>query len=202
MEEIIEKTETTFEKGIGLEKEFATFLKTDLGWEKTRTRSQMASVFNARGTNVDIIAERIDKRGKILANLGKLYIVVCALFIIIGIYIATDDSEVGLALIVFGIFLEICGFVALHYSNKLNVENAWVECKNTKVKTTISQVQKTIDEVAHYNATSNKEYKFEQIYFVSANGFIENALKKAIDNKIICYTKDNGIFKKVDYWNH
>ncbi len=44
--ENLESDEIIFEKGIGLEKEFCEYLKTNLGWEKARIRSQVKSKFN------------------------------------------------------------------------------------------------------------------------------------------------------------
>lgn len=195
-----ESIETIFEKGIGLEKEFCEYLKTDLGWEKARIRSQMASKFNMRGTNVDVIAERIDARGNKLKKLGIVYAIFFILLMIVSFF--EEDSELQLFLLCFGLIFEIGGVFAFIYSINLNKENAWVECKNLKTKVNISQVQKTIDEYKHYKESGNKEYKFVECYFVSTNGFVENALKLAVENGIKCYIKENGIFKKIDYWNH
>lgn len=195
-----QELETVFEKGIGLEKEFCEYLKTDLSWDKARVRSQMASKFNMRGTNVDVIAERIDIRGNKLKKIGIVYAIFFILLIVIALF--EEDSELQLFLFCFGLIFEVVGAFAFIYSINLNKENAWVECKNLKTKVNISQVQKTIDEQKHYKESGNKEYKFVECYFVSTNGFIENALKLAVDNGIKCYTKEKGLFKQIDYWNH
>ena len=193
--------ETVFERGIGLENEFCEYLKTDLSWEKARTRSQMASKFNMRGTNVDVVAERLDDRGRRLKLVSNFYFIICVITILIGLYLIISDNENGVFIMLFGFFVFLAGLFSLNLSEKLNKENAWVECKNLKTKVNISQVQKTVDEYKHYNQSGNKEYKFVECYFVSTNGFIENALKLAIDNDIICYTKENEKFKKIDYWD-
>ncbi|WP_269225344.1 hypothetical protein [Flavobacterium eburneipallidum] len=197
-----QESETIFEKGIGLEKEFCEYLKSDLGWEKARIRSQMASKFNMRGTNVDVIAERLDNRGERLKKLGNFYMIICILTCLIGLFLVINNNSDGMYIIFFGTFVLIIGIISFKLSENLNKENAWVECKNLKTKVNISQVQKTIDEINHYKASENKEYKFVEVYFISSNGFVENALKLAIDNKIICYIKENEKFKKIDYWNH
>lgn len=199
--ENLESSETIFEKGIGLEKEFCEYLKTNLGWEKARIRSQMASKFNMRGTNVDVIAERIDARGRRLKLVSDFYFIICFITILIALYLIISDSENGVFILLFGFFIFLAGLFSLNLSEKLNKENAWIECKNLKTKVNISQVQKTINEYKHYKESGNKEYKFVECYFVSTNGFIENALKLAIDNRIICYTKENGIFNKIEYWD-
>lgn len=203
MEENIETNETIFEKGIGLEKEFAEYLKSDLGWEKARIRSQMASKFNMRGTNVDVIAERINKIESDRFNLISLgYFLVFIVFFIYGLSITETDFVISLVILVFSIAFFSFGLIFRKTAiNKIR-EHAWVECKNLKTKVNISQVQKTIDELKHYKETENREYKFVEVYFVSSNGFVENALKLAIDNKINCFIKEGNKFKKIDYWNH
>jgi uncharacterized protein YxeA len=160
MKEIIkeQELETVFEKGIGLENEFCEYLKTDLSWEKARVRSQMASKFNMRGTNVDVIAERIDIRGNKLKKIGILYAIFFILLIVIALF--EEDSELQLLLLCFGLIFEVGGAFAFIYSVNLNKENAWVECKNLKTKVNISQVQKTVDEYKHYKESGNNEYKF------------------------------------------
>ena len=65
----------------------------------------------------------------------------------------------------------------------------------------INHVRKTIEEKADYVRSGDREYKFEYHYFVSANGFVENALKYAVDNNVICYVKEGNTFKKVGYWD-
>lgn len=200
MKETIENTQKSFDKGLELEKEFCEYLKTDLGWEKARIRSQMASKYNMRGTNVDVIAERIDERGNKLKKLGAFYIVF--FLILVFVAIMTDDNETQNWLLIMAVIFELVGAFAFYYSVSLNKENAWVECKNLKTKVSISQVQKAIDEFNHYKQSNNKEYKFTEMHFVSSIGFIENALKLAEDNNVICFTKENGVFKKIDYWNH
>jgi len=199
--ENLELSETIFEKGIELEKEFCEYLKTDLGWEKARVRSQMASKFNMRGTNVDIITQRLDDRGRRLKLVSNFYFILSAIAFLLGIYLTIDDDSIGMIIMLVGVFIFLGAIFSLNLSEKLNKENAWVECKNLKTKVNISQVQKTIDEYNHYKESGNNEYKFVECYFVSTNGFIENALKLAIDNHIICYTKENGIFKKIEYWD-
>ncbi len=74
-----------------------------------------------------------------------------------------------------------------------------MECKNLKGKVNINQIEKSIREFNDYTASGNKEYKFKYHYFVSANGYIENALKYAEDKGILCYQKEGDTFKRVFY---
>lgn len=67
-------------------------------------------------------------------------------------------------------------------------------------ESTYDDVKKSIDEFKDYKASGEKEFKYVVHYFVSKNGFIENALKLANDNKLICYEFKNEKFEKVEYW--
>lgn len=81
-------------------------------------------------------------------------------------------------------------------------EHAWVECKNQKDRVNYAQMQKMIAEYEAYKASTDREYRFVECYFVAANGFNENALKFAEEKPIRCYIVKNGIFVETDYWNN
>lgn len=203
MKETIENTETSFEKGIGLEKEFCEYLKTDLGWEKARIRSQMASNINMRGINVDIVAERInekDKRNYII--LGSIYLCIGTFVFLLGLDIVNENEVLGFSCLA-GFFLMVL-FAVLFYRMALDniKEHAWVECKNRKTKSDIKQIKEVISCLKEYRATENRKYKFVEIYFVSASGFIDNAIELAERSEIRCFVKKDGTFKEVDKWNH
>lgn len=55
--------------------------------------------------------------------------------------------------------------------------------------------------VKEYKESKDTKYKFKKFAFVSASGFVDNALELAIDNHIDCYIKENEKFKKIDKWN-
>ena len=63
-----EQTEITEEVSVGkgreLEEEFAKFMKEKLGWNKMRVGVHLLGKSNRKGAAVDIIAERVDERGK------------------------------------------------------------------------------------------------------------------------------------------
>lgn len=58
-----------------------------------------------------------------------------------------------------------------------------------------------IREFQDYKSSKSEAHRFTHYYFASANGYIENALKMATDNNIICYSKIGGSFKEEKYWN-
>lgn len=197
------ETENSYYKGANFEKLFAEFMKSDLKWDGYAIRSQQKGKANSRGAQVDIIGYRKDVRYVRLYNLGLSYfiggIVLLATW---ALLLVLDDPNTTIK--------EICLFVGLlgvggglycfwdckHYKQ----ENAWVECKNRKGKATYDQVQKSIHEYKDYVASGDKEYKFIQCYFVSASGFVDNALKLALDNDFECFEYKEGKFEKITYW--
>jgi hypothetical protein len=184
-------------KGLSFEKEFSEFMISELGWEKAKIRTQQASKSNMRGINVDVRGERVDFKGKKLRKIGRFYLSIF-LFLLGLSYIETDPDTAGTYLDISLIFIFVGSIVYFIGISKLK-ENAWVECKNLKGKATYVQVQKMINELNEYKESGNDRYKFVSAYFVSSNGFIDNALQLASDNKIICYEKKDGVFCLIEY---
>lgn len=196
IDDVNEVETTTFAKGLNLEKEFCEFLKTDLGWTDARIRAQMSAANNMRGTQVDVLAERLNEKGQFAKKLAYIYIPIFLFTFILGITINSD------ALMIMGLLFELAGGIALILSITLNKEHAWIECKNRKTKTDIRQMQLTISQVDEYKKSGNKKYKFTEIYFVSSSGFVENALKLAEENNVKCYYKKDGNFFQAKFWEH
>lgn len=192
IEQVEEKT--SYQKGIDLEMRFCKYLKTEMGFKNARIRAQMKSRMNNRGSNVDIIAERQDHRGKRLYNLGIVYLLLCALVLLYGLF----EDETALWL---GFFLEVLGFVALVISRRYTVEHVWVECKNQKNKVSYSQMQKTIHEYDEYKASNDREFNFVEQYFISSSGFVENALRLAEEKGVQCFVASESKIVEVTYWN-
>lgn len=193
MSEIIE-TETSYVKGENFEKLFAEYMKSNLGWDGCRVRAQQKGKANSKGAQVDIIAYKSDKRGKNLEKLAIGYLIV----MVIGFIWGYLEDEI--LIMIGGLIFGALALFSVYQSTNLHRENAWVECKNLKKKATYEQVQKCINEFKDYRASGDKEFKYVALYFVSAAGFVENALKLAIDNNIGCYEYKNGKFEKVTYW--
>ncbi|GEC77585.1 hypothetical protein [Flavobacterium aquatile] len=200
IEEVNEVETTAFAKGLKLEKEFCEFLKTNLGWTSARIRSQMSAKNNMRGTQVDVIAERSDDRGRRITKVAWFYIIIAVSLIFVGIVM--DDSDLKTIILYLSVSTSFLSLLTIFLSTLFNKEHAWVESKNRKTKTDIRQIQLTISQVNEYKNSGNKEYKFTEVYFVSPSGFIENALKLAEDNNIKCYCKQDGKFIEAKFWDH
>ena len=188
------EVENSYYKGANFEILFADFMKSDLGWSKYVIRSQQKGKKNNKGSQVDVIAERQDNRGIRLQTLGIVYELITIVLFVISII----DEIDWLAFVAAG--LSIIGLIAVIISRGLHKENAWAECKNRKTKSTYEDVKKSIDEYNDYKESRDNEYKFVVHYFVSANGFVEGALKLASDNGLVCYEYKNGKFEMITYW--
>jgi|CXWL01.1.fsa_nt_gi hypothetical protein len=199
MTEILE-TDNAFYRGAKFEEMFAEFMKRDLRWSGYVIRSQQKARLNNRGSNVDIIANRPDSR---IERFNSAALIVLMLGIVaFGLNlleiqipnVSTDTiGSLGFIFLIGG-----SGYILL--GKLFSKEYAWVECKNTKGKTTYEQVSKCVHEFEDYQSLENKEYRFVAKYFASAAGFVENALKLALDKGFECYTYKDGKYEKVNYW--
>ena len=199
MTEIIE-TDNSFAKGAKFEETFAEFMKSDLGWSGYVIRSQQKARLNNRGSNVDVIANRPDSRIERFVSAATT-----VLLLGIGSFVLSQfDLQIDFLpddlLQTLGYVFFIGGFGYVIISKFFSKEYGWVECKNTKTKTTYEQVSKCVHEYEDYETLENKEYRFVAKYFVSSAGFVENALKLALDKGFVCYTLKDGKFVKVEYW--
>lgn len=195
---------TTYKKGIELEERFAQYVKEEMGYTETKIRFQVKQANNSRGANVDVIGQKLTDTGKLANTFSYVYMGIALIFIVIGIYfLTTDDLGVGGAFLLLGLISEIIGFIFIVVNNKTRIANIWVECKNLKNKVNISQVRKMIDEIKAYKNSEDKKYKFKEFAFVSASGFIDNAIELAIANNIKCFiVNDNNEFQQITEWSN
>lgn len=198
-----QELETVFEKGIRLEKEFADYMNSHLGWKHFKIRKQMSSKSNMSGTNVDVIAERLNPSESDKFNLIALfYGLVCICTFIYGFTITETNFGISLFILLFSAVFAVFGFLFRQTAMERMKEHAWVECKNLKDKVSIKLIQIMIAERNAYNESKEKEYRIVETYFVSANGFVETALKYALDNKVRCFVKSDNSFKEKKYWDN
>jgi len=184
---------------------FAEYVKKEMKYDKVKIRFQVKQANNSRGANVDVIGQRKNATGEMWEQLGKIWLIICSIAIFFGLIIgfASDwETDWAWGLIVIGVILDICGIIALLISNAYNIDNIWVECKNLKTKVNISQVNKMLTEIINYKATGDSQYKFKEYAFVSASGFIDNAIELAEANGVKCFIVDNnGNFKRKEKWS-
>jgi hypothetical protein len=186
-------------KGKTFEEAFCKFMTTDLGYSKAYTGHNMPSRVNPRGIKLDIVAKRKSKAGELIY---KITIGVILLIIPIGLVcylvMPKTDENTFILLFTIGLILVLSG-LALIIATNYTIEYAWVECKNWKDKVPIKEVEKMLFEFNSHNHSKDKRFVFRHKYFVSANGFVDNALTYAIDNKIMCYICNDNKFEFVDW---
>ncbi len=119
---------------------------------------------------MDIVAERSNRRWLKTQLAVRLSLLVVACLVGYAIYAKQPD----IALFAFA-FMVLCG-VFMTLGSLFYREHAWVECKNQKDRVNYAQMQKMIAEYEAYKASTDREYRFVECYFVAANGFNENAL--------------------------
>ncbi len=185
-------------KGNQLEKEFAEFMKSTLNWGKVRVGAHLVGKNNTHGAKVDIVAQFDDSMGNVYKKCSR-FLIGFALFFMLLTFV--DDRFIytglfsGILSVVFAYFIRKKGI-------KLYRKNALVECKNLKGKANINHISKSIREMEDYKKSGDTSYNFEYHYFVSSNGYIDNAIKYALEHGIICYEKKNDVFVKSSFYNN
>lgn len=192
----------SYEKGREFEEQFARFMKDDLKWDKIRIGAHMSGHENAKGTSIDILGERLDFLGIKYRKIADKWMAVSIAFALGGIIWHIEKwGERGLWFTLFALTSFAAGLIFRILSDANNKQNAWVECKNLKSKVNINHMSKMLREYNDFKSSKNEHHRFTHLYFASANGYIENTLKMALDNNVICYEKKVNSFREVNYWD-
>lgn len=192
----------SYEKGREFEQRFAIFLKDSVGWDKVRVGAHMTGKNNAKGTSIDVFAERLDSLGIKYRDISNKWMIGSGIFFLAGItWYAQSWGNDGLWFTIFALLSLVGGMIFRLLSDINNKQNAWCECKNLKGRTNINHIEKMLREYNDFKASKNENHRFTHLYFASANGYVENALKVAHDNNVICYVKKGRSFEEVKYWD-
>jgi hypothetical protein len=194
--------QSSHSKGEEFEIEFANFMQKNLGYEKTINRRNVPSAQNGRGTNVDIIGFKTDPKGKENKNLGVIFVMVALVGIVLKAFYTIgnqmDDASLSTMITFFLLILFLLGCFFIYNGRALESRHAWVECKNLKGTATYNHLTIMFEQYKNYQDSGDSKYKFKDLYFVSANGFVDNALEYAKQKKIKCFIKNaNGKFIEV-----
>lgn len=191
----------SYEKGRDFEISFSQFMKEELGWTKVRVGAHLSGKENQKGSNVDIIGEKLDQLGiKYKSYANKWMLSSGGLAFLSLLWHIEKWGEHGIVFLIFFLVVLAVGVLFRILSDIYNTQNSWVECKNLKGRANINHISKMIREMKDHKASKNDSHRFTHFYFASANGYVENALKLATDNGIICYMQDKNGFKEVKYW--
>lgn len=192
----------SYEKGREFEEQFASFMRNELRWDKVRVGAHMTGRNNAKGTSIDVFAERLDERGMKYRKYADNWMLASGGFGVFSlVWFLEQWSHHGIWFFRSSMVVLLVGLMFRYFSEGNNKQNAWVECKNLKGRSNINHIKKMLSEYQDYKASKNDNHKFTHLYFVSANGYVENALKMAMDNNIICYTKKGNSFIETRYWD-
>lgn len=191
----MDKSITAYYKGISFENEFAEHMKKDLNYDAANIRVSMSGKDNVKGVQADIIGVEKDDRMNRLrkAALYVLFVsILGTLFCILDIFVFDliyFFAPLGLWCVIFPII-----------GRTMGDKYTWVECKNYSGKVSIKLVRNFYEEVKDHNASESRKFTVDKMIFVSANGYVENALRFAKHKGIECYIKNaKGKFEKIEW---
>lgn len=192
----------SYEKGHEFEISFAAFMKSELSWPKVRVGAHLSGKQNQKGASIDVIGERLDEIGIKCKNFASTWTAISLIFgLFSAIYYVEKWGQHGIWFLILALVSMIGSIIFRIISDIFNKQNSWVECKNLKGKANINHISKMLREIQDHKASKNDSHRFTHFYFASANGYVENALKLATDNKIMCYVKEGNRFTEVKYWS-
>lgn len=192
----------SYEKGREFENHFAEFLKDGLGWEKIRVGAHMPGRNNAKGTSIDVLGERLDELGIKYKKIANNWMIASGCLLIGALtWYVQDWGNDGFWFLILSLMSLLGGLIFRLLSDANNKQNCWVECKNLKGKANINHISKMLREYNDFKLSKNGDHRFTHLYFASANGYVENTLKMAMDNNVSCYEWNGKSFVEVNYWD-
>jgi len=190
-------------KGKKLEREFAEWMKSDLGYSKTYLRVPVKGKVSERSYEVDIHAVKHSKLMNAFWSVG-----IALLLLAVYAHYAEDTQienlaarivrtivpdQAGNALWILGIFGLILGLLG---RSKTKV-HAWVECKNQKSNVKRHQIQKLISSVKDVRDLEEPKWQPKRVLFVSGTDFDADALNFAREYGVTCYRRKPEGFELV-----
>ena len=189
-------------KGKSLEREFAEWMKSDLGYSKTYFRVPVKGKVSERSYEVDIHAVKHSKVMNAISMTG------IALFLLAVYAYCADNArikDVAARIIrvlnpdqasnALGIIGVIGFFLGLYGKSKTMV-HAWVECKNQKSNVKRHQIQKVISSVEDVRALEEEaKWQPKRVLFVSGADFDHDALNFAREYDVTCYRRKSEGFR-------
>ncbi len=183
-----------YAKGVAFEQRFSIYMMTELGYDKIRRRQAMTGSESIKGSEADIVGVILDPRGKKFKIAAKFCLAVCCL-----ILIAVISELIPVESFIFYAVIIVFGIIYADISKKLVDKYTWVECKCRKTTSDIRIVRDFYNAVQDYNNSKDKKYSISKMIFVSASGFVDNALQYASEKGIECYCLSENKFQKVEY---
>lgn len=180
------ENQSTKEKGAKLEREFAKYMKDQLGYDECYLNQKVKGKISTNEYEVDIIGKILSEEGRKRHNESLIVMVIGALILFFGFLdIIQIDKSV---MIIIGAITFIGGII-FNDSKKKLYEYTWVECKYYKNKVGKDIVNTLKYKVNDNNSSNDKKFEFKNAILVSGSGFIGNALRFAKELSIDCFEK-------------
>jgi hypothetical protein len=188
-------------KGKSLEREFADWMKSNLGYSKTELRVPITGKVSERSYEVDIHAIRYSRIMNTIRVIGVIVLVVA-----IYAHVAEDKQitnvaarivqvvspqQTGNALYILGGAGVIGGF----WGKSKTKVHAWVECKNQKCNVKRHQIQKLMSSIEDVRALDEPKWCPKHVFLVPATDFDPDALNFARGYDVTCYRKTSDGFE-------
>lgn len=190
------KKKSSKEKGAELEREFAEYMKNELGYNECIPNEKVKGKTSTNEYEVDIIGKRLSEYGEKLRDFGRYLLALGLIAIILEILDLMSLGEYGLYII--GGLL-IIGWILSETGKNRMYEYTWVECKNWSNPISKKEITNLASNSEDYHESEDKEFEFSKLLFVSGSGFIKNALRFAKKHNIECYErKSKNKFKIIE----
>lgn len=191
--------------GRQLEREFASFLESSLGYTSTKQRVAVPGYVADRSWEIDVFAEKYSRIWDAVRYIGFACLVLTVVAWIFPVELRdvnrtmvraislVDRSLSSSAPFIFGVFAFAASFIGKVRTEK----RAWAECKSLKSGFKRDHVQKVAGVVKDVRALNGSRYKPHSIYCVSGTYFDQDALNFARENGFTCYQKKGDSFEVV-----
>ena len=196
------KGHKAYNKGVRLEKDFAVWMKNNLGYHRILPRQFVRGKVASRPFEVDLYGIKESPFWKLFEILGIILVIIALLTMFgeldgVRYYVKDIVEHINLrvrgALIIIG----VSGIILGYWGNKKQTKHAWVECKNLSTNVKRDHIFKLNSAVKDVMKSNNKTWKPDIVIMVSGKGFDIDALNFARSHNIVCYKQEGKKFKKI-----
>lgn len=181
-------------KGLVFEQKFSIYMISELKYDSVKRRKSMTGSESIKGSEADIIGIIYNRKAESIRKAGIFFMII-AIISLIGVAFELIHKDFIYFFLLFG----ISGFVYGIIGKKKSRQYTWVECKDRTKTTDIRMVRDFYNSVQDFNNSKDKKYSISKMIFVSASGFVDNALQFASDKRIECYRLIDNSFQKIKY---
>lgn len=193
-------------RGISLERAFAEWMKSELGYTRTKLRQPVKGRIADRNYEVDIFAQKYNRLWDFLRIMGIIFMVL-AVFAIFwpremrdvqqwmeGVVASFVPELAPYGLLIFG----VGGFLLGYMGKQRSITYAWVECKDQRVNVKRAQIQKLAAAVQDVRENRQAKWTPDVVMIVSGTDFDADAYNFAGEHKFICYRRSGTGFERAE----